>query len=158
MNMNDGRYRAVFLDAVLTEVGGRKTPAMSLRFDVREREGPEGWEPLSDGTVEAEVLVWLSDKAMTMAHRKLGRLGFDGNFENPTFSKVEDGVALECVNEEYDGKIRPKWDLEGWGARKKAQKTTLEHVTSDWEASKPDDPRQDALSDGGTPGDSSIPF
>lgn len=105
-----GYYMGRFKEAVLTSQGDKKTPALAMKFDIVSFKNNGTLEMLA-GDQERTVFLWLSDEAWQYSEEKLKRLGFNGDFDSPKFTKTDDDVELQCDHEEYDGKTREKWNL-----------------------------------------------
>lgn len=80
------------------------------------------------------VYLYLSDKAWSYSVAKLQTLGFNGDWDEPAFSKTED-VPLFCKHEEYDGQLREKWDIGRAGPYGKPASEKLKNMlASKWRA------------------------
>lgn len=89
------------------------TPYVYLDFTVGHRARDGQWAAMSK-TETRTVYLYTSDAAYPYSAEKLTALGFNGLFNSGMdFSDAvkNDGVALECAHEEYDGKTREKWNL-----------------------------------------------
>lgn len=116
--LEPGDYLGSIAEAVATFSKQKRTPCLLVTFNVHYRSGYDtdntlAWLPLS-APVRAYVYIWLSDNAKASSKQKLEALGFDGNFDNPAFSHGDE-VQLRMDHEEYDGKVREKWELSNWG-------------------------------------------
>lgn len=91
----EGQYTG---DLMQWEVGEAKTgtPQMVLTFAVEE--------------ARRTVFLALSDAAWAYTEEKLIGMGFNGDFENPEFSK-SNGVALYMKHDTYNGVTKEKWDI-----------------------------------------------
>jgi len=99
----------------------RKTPYLYLAGKITHRSEGGQWVPCGDS--ERTVYLYLSEGAFPYTVEKLDRLGFNGDFENPSLSGIADGVGVECVHEDYQGSPHEKWELPSDGAK------TREHAT-----------------------------
>ena len=113
-----GYYSAKLVEAVFTTPEG-KAPAMALTFQI--------------GDYRRNVFLYLSDGAYPYSEEKLRRLGFNGNFEAPEFTASE--CELECKHEEYQGKMKEKWDIAGGFKAEPAPPDVAKQFAAKWRAS-----------------------
>ncbi len=87
------------------------TRYFAVRFNLSYRWNAEAaeWQTLP-APREAVLKLWLSAKAKPYTMRKLTRVGFGGDFANPSFSgpSVEEGMQLVCTHNEAGYE---EWDL-----------------------------------------------
>ena len=74
---------------------------------------PYVWTKWSVEEESRTVYSYLSSKAFDISFKKLNALGFNGDFTNPDFEKKH--TELSCTHEEYDGKLKERWDFTDWG-------------------------------------------
>jgi hypothetical protein len=111
--MNDGIYWGIPKSAVTT-TSSNNNPQLEVKFDVTAVANDQnGWDDISPAQ-ERTIWISLTDKAWKYSKPKLDKLGFTGNFDAPAFNNTE-GVELVCKNEEYNGRAKEKWDLNGFG-------------------------------------------
>lgn len=113
-----GYYKGKLLSAVFTAPEG-KSPAMAIEFDLE--------------TCKRTVFLYLSDNAWPYTEEKLRRLGFNGNFEAPEFTATE--CELACKHEEYEGKMKEKWDVAGGFKAEPAPPDVAKQFGAKWRAS-----------------------
>ena len=106
------------------------TPDLYIDFDI-------------DGN-RRTVYIYCSDAAWKSGSReKLEALQFNGNFESPDFGVSEVDLVLRV--EEYEGKMREKWDLANWGdsyQHPEADKKDVKKLNALWK--KDTKPKKDA--------------
>lgn len=112
-----GYYKGKLLSAVFTAPEG-KSPAMAMEFDL--------------DTCKRTVFLYLSDNAWPYTEEKLRRLGFNGNFETPEFTTTE--CELVCKHEEYEGKMKEKWDVAGGFKPEPAPPDVAKQFGAKWRA------------------------
>lgn len=122
-----GRYIGTLTSGAIGVSGKQDKPAACLTFQVQDQ--------------VRTVYLYLTDAALPYTEPKLAALGFNGDYENPAFSKTE-GVSLVCKHEEYEGKVREKWDL-GF-LPKPADKSTLANLSAKFRARHGTPPRPTA--------------
>lgn len=110
--MNAGTYNGQFKKAVTTESGAKKTPTLALTFDVTHF--AEGADWVEVPVTERTVFMYLSDAAWPYTSEKLQKLGFNGDFDNPTISQQQ--VSLELTHESYNGQTKERWSIAGGGS------------------------------------------
>lgn len=116
MNSEEGIYLGTYTGAQAIVLGAKKTPFITLDFDVTHKAGDGEWLEcgatfqrgirlcVSDG-------VWNNETAKSILLDKLKALGFNGDFASPVFGAelllAEGGTQLKC---EWDGKYN-NWDF-----------------------------------------------
>jgi len=130
--LEQGNYLGYIDIAITTESGKNKSQAIAVTFTVTCRAESGDWKQLGADS-KATVFLYLTEKAWEFSTAKLKALGFNGDFDNPSFDEttISTGVALECRHEEYDGKIRDKWEIAG-GSVAKAQSNTISKLNARW--------------------------
>lgn len=98
-----GKYKARATGIVYGESKEKKTPCMEVTVDLADDAG-------NSCGYTAYVSLWLSDGAIEYTNKKLAHIGFDGNFESPSWD-VAKLFEVVCKHEEYNGKTRPKFDI-----------------------------------------------
>lgn len=106
--MKEGIYFGTIKKAV-TSQSSKGNPQMCITFDVTDFGVGEGWESIRP--IERTIFLSLTDGAWEYTERKLTNLGFNGNFDAPVFT--EESANLEMKVEEYQGKMKEKWDIAG---------------------------------------------
>lgn len=103
--LDPGTYPECKLTEAVFGINEKKTPQMCLVFDIGHGES-------------RNVLLYLSDAAEEYSIETLQKLGFNGDFKDPKFREdvYTVGIDLFCKHEEYDGKVRDKWQIStgGW--------------------------------------------
>ena len=119
----EGTYRGLYHSIEATEVGAKNTPTIEAKFF------PEDVVALNDPSQQAAALeaiqyyrakgwsitvfCYFSEGAKKYSVEKLAAIGFNQDFENPEVSV--NSIELRCVQDEYDGTVRNKWDFANWG-------------------------------------------
>lgn len=117
------------------------TPQIVVMFDVGHVWKGGQWEPMPT-TYERSVYLSLSEAAIEYTEKKLKRLGFNADFDDPQFTA--ESAELECREEEYQGKVREKWDIyTGPPAVEKADETTIAELNRVWKRRNPTPPTGD---------------
>ena len=116
MSDENGTYFAHYNSAQAIVLGEKKTPFITLVFDISHKLLDGKWEECG-ATFQRNIRicvsdgVWNNETAKRILLDKLDALGFNGDFANPVFSAEfllsNDGVQLKC---EYDGKYN-NWDF-----------------------------------------------
>lgn len=108
--INPGTYFGKLVEAGLTEIGDRKSPAIFLAFDVTHYAVGGDWRPIDP--VTRDVVMYLTEKAEPHTMRKLMALGFNGDFNAPAFApRLSEGVQLMCEHRPRDGKTYEEWNF-----------------------------------------------
>jgi hypothetical protein len=134
--MDDGFYLGTAKAGQLAEAK-TGTTQMVVTFDVTHKSSNGAWEPL--GTpIERDIFLATSEAAWPYTEKKLQALGFDGNFNAPTFATPQ--TTLLAKLESYDGKSRLKWDV--WTEREKpeyklADTDTQRRLMARWKQNNP---------------------
>lgn len=133
MPFEPGTYRGQLKEAVCCEAKTGNLQ-LALKFDVTEHWNGSGWGGVSTPS-ERTVFLSLTDKAWPYSSAKLERLNFNGNFEKPEFSLDPAGVDLVCSEESFNGAMKERWELGGFGvAREQAATDKLKRLNSRWRA------------------------
>jgi hypothetical protein len=138
MATQNGFYSGRLAEAGTAVAGEKKTPYIFLSFDIGFIAGPNNdWVELPT-PIRGTVNMYLSDGAFAITEKQLAAIGFDGNFQKPTFAKnvYSEGITLECYQEEYKGEMKSKWRLphEGY-ERESADRDTLTKLANRWKQS-----------------------
>lgn len=91
-----GPYEGDLVGATCSASSQKGTPCIVLTFDI--------------GGHKKDVTLWLSDAAIDNTEKKLIGLGWNLDYEKPTFTKSK-GIALKLDYEEYKGKPKERWEL-----------------------------------------------
>lgn len=83
-----------------------------------------------DEPVMRTVRFYLSDAAWETSKVKLETVGFNGDFSAPAFTQQE--TELACTHDEYQGKVRERWELASWGGKDPAPETVIEKLNAKW--------------------------
>lgn len=132
--MNEGRYFGKLKDAVTSETG-RGSLQVVLSFSISHVAENGDWCEIN--TVDRRVFLSLSDRAWSYTEKKLKALGFEGDFGTMEFgSEVHDqGIALNCAHDEYEGETKEKWDIADWGGgagAERAPEDKLRRLNAKW--------------------------
>lgn len=111
-HIEDGVYRANVLGATTAEAqSGSGQLVLDLEFTavaVQHDDGNPFWR--NYGPLRERCYLSLSDKAMPFTRGRLDKLGFNGNFSEPSFANGDDAV-FQVSHEEYQGKVRQRIDV-----------------------------------------------
>ena len=133
--MNEiGEYNGYLQSGItsLTKDGNEK---MVITFKAQYRKNDTGeWEEIVP--FDARLELSFSDKAWEWTEKKLLALGFNNNFDDPDFSddSKTNGVRLKNKHEEYEGKMREKWELASFGGPAKADESKIKKLQQRWNA------------------------
>lgn len=122
-----GKYRGNPISGLLGKAK-TGTPQFVVTFEIEQSEGQT-----------REVFLFLSEGSIDNTMDKLDRLGFGGDFANPTFNCPEP-VELECRHEEWNGKTREKWDLGFAREHKPLEADETRRLSALWKSRKPSGP------------------
>jgi len=119
-------------------VGDRQTPLVYVTWKITHIAENGDWRELLP-PIERDTRWFLTDAAWPYTERKLGEVGFNGDFTNPAASgaAVDPGMELECKHEQRDGKNYERWDLP-YGSRETAPPPdeTLRRWGAKWKAER----------------------
>jgi len=104
-----GTYFAAYLGGETCEAS-TGTPQLALRFDVTHVAEDDQWTELAEVLVRT-VYLSLTDSAWPYAKKKLVRLNFNGDWDDPQLAPGDDGCELVCAEDIYKGVSRMKWDI-----------------------------------------------
>lgn len=132
---NEGTYYGYVAGGTTTQAS-TGTPQLAVKLSITniasQINGEPTWEDLPT-PIERTMFLALSEKAWPYSEEKLKRLGFNGDFENPDFTK--EGVQLECKHEEYRGKVTERWNLAGDGPNlEQAPQDMIRTLNARWRA------------------------
>ena len=137
MRYEPGIYIGAFQQAGVEIMGEKQTPFMCLTFQITHRVRGTELEPLYDEECATrDVRLCLNDNSIEYTEPKLAAMGFNGNYENPTFSEAieSDSVRLICME---NGKYED-WSIaglmNGQRERKPAPKDLLRTLNAKWKA------------------------
>lgn len=112
MRYEPGIYIGAFQQAGVEIMGEKQTPFMCLTYQITHRVRGTELEPLYDEECATrDVRLCLNDNSIEYTEPKLAAMGFNGNYENPTFSEAieSDSVRLICME---NGKYED-WSIAG---------------------------------------------
>lgn len=119
MMLPEGSYLAQNPVGGMDTRGANNTPFMVVALDIVYGSRDGSWHELQE---PAKRSLWLAttDGAWPYTEKKLRAMGFNGDFREPEFIVPADDngaawVEVICRHEEYEGKIREKWELAKWG-------------------------------------------
>jgi len=122
----EGNYLGCPVDAGFEKTaGGTRYFAVWLNVSHYCSAQSSKWEPLP--AREAVLKLWLSKDAKPYTMKKLDRLGFGGDFSNPTFSgtSVEQGITLVCTHNERGYE---EWNLQRPQGRSQGQAPDADYI------------------------------
>ncbi len=98
---DEGTYRGTVRTIAFTESGTKGSPQVEATF-------------LVEGAIKKAF--WsLSGGAEEYTLNKLRTIGWNGDPENPECSIGSEEIELTCRHDEYQGKVRERWDIAGGG-------------------------------------------
>lgn len=129
---NEGKYFGQLREAA---TGEAQTGSLQivLTFNITHRSENGEYKPVTED--ERRVFLSLHPNARNITQERLQGLGFNGDFENPRFTNVEDGVALRCKHDEYQGRQVERWDVAGSAPVKRASADKMSELGAWWNAS-----------------------
>lgn len=113
----------------------KKTPYFYLTFQIEQQIDEDG-NCMQIEPVSRDVMLYLTDAAVDYTLKKLKALGFNGNFETPTFNTelTEIGCKLYCTHNPSGDKTYENWSLENGGNSEKERKPLSRDITRKFEA------------------------
>lgn len=129
--MAEGTY-ASHLSGAKTVVSKGKE-VMVVEFKIMHVAVGDQWQPCPDPPTRS-IWMYLTDAAREHTDKKLVALGFNGDFENPTFAETRPNLV--CRHETYNGTVRDKWELADWGGGggEEIDTATALRLKADWDA------------------------
>ena len=116
-----------------TGVAQSGNPKVTLTFTVTHVAAGQEWESIRD-PFGCYVDIALTDNAWPYSQKKLESLGFNGDFGDG-MAFTETGAKLVCKHDNYEGRIREKWELDGgFGERQQADANTVRKLNALWKA------------------------
>ncbi len=101
--LDQNSYFGRLIDAGLTVIGEKQTPAMVLTFEITHQAQSGKWDPITE--VRRDVAFFLTEKARDTSFSDLMKIGFNGDMEAPKFAQdLTDGTELSVEHETYNGK------------------------------------------------------
>ncbi len=116
MEFEPGDYDADMVDALFLE-SQNGTPYIQTQWHIPKLE------------VTRSVRTYLSENALPISIKKLKSLGFEGDFENPTFAEHKTKLILSY--EDYKGNSMERWDFANWGDQA-AGKSDAKRLNAIW--------------------------
>jgi len=106
--LDTGQYYGHLLKAGVAAMDNEKrTPFMYLRFEVTHIADEEQWSDISPCT--RDVLLYMSDAAWPFTEKKLEKISWNGNCDEPRFQQqLYDGIELSC---KHNIKGYEEWSL-----------------------------------------------
>ncbi len=105
--LDENSYFGKLVDAGLTVIGEKQSPAMVLTFEITHHAQSGKWEPITE--VRRDVGFYMTEKAKDIAFADLMKLGFNGDMEHPKFAAdLSEGTELSVEHESYNGKTSEK--------------------------------------------------
>lgn len=130
-----GTYFAL-LKGGITTTAKTGTPQVELSISVTHSATEDAWKEF-DAPQDRTIYLFLSEAAFKYTKANLESLAFNGDFANMKFGTkfTEEGLEVECQHEEYQGKVREKWNLPG-GARevKPASADIMRKLNAQWKS------------------------
>jgi hypothetical protein len=101
--------------SMVSGYSSKDTPQIVAEFTITHIAHDGQWVEVQQAN--RRVYLYTSDAAWPNTSKRLEVLGFNGDFNHPDFSDTvkAEGVSLACKIEEYQGKSREKWDINGSG-------------------------------------------
>lgn len=137
MKLEKGIYKGKLVKSGVAVLdNAKKTEYLYMIFDIDTMIDGGSEIPLGERFTR-EVKFWLSEKAIDDTEKKLLRLGFDGNYNDPMFMEsLYNGINLECGERTAeDGKVFEQWDIYGLRTTKEKQpatKDTIRRLNARW--------------------------
>jgi len=112
--------------------------------------------------LERRLYLACSNKAWPWTQKKLAMLGFKGDFETMEFdpSIIAQGVELTCKHEEYQNRLRERWELAnfGGGEAKALSIEDCKKLNALWRASEANAARNESAPHPPVQEDQGVPF
>jgi hypothetical protein len=107
-------------------------PQITVNIALTHKSNGIEWEPITP--IESRMIWYLSEKAMKFHADDLRSIGFNGDFNSPSFSS--EPRQFECYSEIYEGKTIHRWRL-GYQQpeQKKLDNDTIRKLTAFWKNS-----------------------
>lgn len=136
MPSEEGNYYGTVARGVTTK-SQKGHPQIAVAFNVTHQAVGDKWVELSED-FERSMFLSLHANAKGYSQEKLRILDFNGDFDEPEFTK--EGVALTCRHEMYEGKSRERWELTAYqGGDFNPEKTdgeTIRTLNAWWAATR----------------------
>lgn len=110
--LEEGIYYMASVDVGYGESSKKSTPYVWITGEVTHGSVQGEWKELPIPR-EKTIYLYTSDKAFPISEKQLIKIGFNFDMDNPAITTESGGIEVECVHDEYEGKVRERWSLAG---------------------------------------------
>lgn len=108
--MAEGTYSGHLVGAKTVVSKGKEV--MVVEFRLTHVATGDNWQACPNEPTRS-LWMYLTDAARPHTDKKLVALGFNGDFENPSFAETQ--TNLTCSHEVYQGTPKERWEMADWG-------------------------------------------